>query len=87
MSPVSKSLQSTLHQIKEGFNQKLPAEALEVMHQSTQSLIDSGAASKACQQGQVVPVFSLDNQRGEHVAVSDLFGRGPLVLSFFRGFW
>ncbi|NWK57402.1 hypothetical protein HW115_17415 [Verrucomicrobiaceae bacterium N1E253] len=87
MSDLSILLQARLDRIRDDLNRQIPAEAQKLMHDSTQALIDSGQAAKACSEGEQIPVFSLANQNGAQVSVSELYGEGPLVVSFFRGFW
>lgn len=81
------SLQQKLDRIHEKLNRQIPAEAQALMNANTQNLIDSNQASKARQQGDQIPFFALANQDGQQVSISDLFNPGPLVISFFRGFW
>ncbi|MEI9887107.1 MAG: peroxiredoxin-like family protein [Rhizomicrobium sp.] len=52
-----------------------------------QSIIDSGAAAHAFKAGDRVPDFMLPNAEGRLVQSSDLFGKNPVVLSFYRGVW
>ncbi|MEK6779978.1 MAG: redoxin domain-containing protein [Candidatus Deferrimicrobiota bacterium] len=37
--------------------------------------------------GELVPDFTLPNQRGETVRLSDRLSRDPVVLNFYRGVW
>jgi peroxiredoxin len=50
-------------------------------------LIDSGAANGALKQGDHIPDFMLPNAEGLLVSSADLLGKGPLVISFYRGVW
>ena len=45
------------------------------------------AKASAVRAGQLAPAFHLNSLDGEAVALIDLVGRGPLVLSFYRGVW
>lgn len=47
--------------------------------------LDSGG--RAPKRNNVFPDFVLPDTKGRHVALADLLGRGPVVLSFFRGRW
>lgn len=50
-------------------------------------LIASGAAGDALKVGDRVPEFMVPNAEGRLVQSSDLFGKKPVVLSFYRGMW
>ena len=43
--------------------------------------------SKVIKVGDAMPAFCLSNTRGETVNSDDLLARGPLVMTFFRGYW
>ncbi len=50
-------------------------------------LIESGAAQQALKAGDRVPEFMLPNAEGHLVQSQNLFGRKPVVVSFYRGVW
>jgi hypothetical protein len=86
------TLQSRLDEFKKAFESgappyNAPHEVIETMHRATAELKASGAENKALKVGDRAPEFSLFNQDHEEVNSSDLFHRGPLVVSFFRGHW
>jgi len=37
--------------------------------------------------GDVAPDFTLEDQSGHKVALSDARGKSPVVLVFYRGYW
>jgi len=37
--------------------------------------------------GEVAPDFTLEDQNGQKVALSDARGKSPVVLVFYRGYW
>jgi cytochrome oxidase Cu insertion factor (SCO1/SenC/PrrC family) len=37
--------------------------------------------------GEMAPDFALLDQNGNRVALSDVRGKNPVVLVFFRGYW
>ena len=84
---MPRTLQERLDTIRAGFADRAPAEAREVVHRTTQELIDSGLADQATGEGDAAPAFELPDSRGELVRSADLLARGPLVLTFFRGDW
>lgn len=82
------TLQDKLDAFKVEFetNQAPPA-AVEAFHRSTQELIDAGVADRALGVGDSAPGFVLSDADGNEVSSSVLLGKGPLVLTFYRGFW
>lgn len=37
--------------------------------------------------GEVAPDFTLEDQNGQKVTLSDARGKSPVVLVFYRGYW
>jgi len=37
--------------------------------------------------GEVAPDFTLEDQNGQKVKLSDARGKSPVVLVFYRGYW
>ena len=37
--------------------------------------------------GEVAPDFTLEDQNGKKVTLSDARGKSPVVLVFYRGYW
>ena len=37
--------------------------------------------------GEVAPDFTLEDQDGNRVTLSDVRGKSPVVLVFYRGYW
>jgi peroxiredoxin len=87
------SLQDKLDAFKAAFESgkppydKVPPFVVEQIHKSTQELIASGQASRAKKVGDEAPTFSLEDADGHTVNMIDLLGKGPLVLTFYRGVW
>ena len=86
------SLQAKLDAFKADFEAgkppyKVPYSVIETMHRATAELIASGAAERALKAGDKIPRFTLDDPDGNKVSSIDLLGRGPLVISFYRGVW
>ena len=57
------------------------------MHRATDDLRASGIMDRVLKAGDRMPLFDLENTRGESVSSADLLAKGPLVVSFFRGKW
>lgn len=86
------SLQDKLDAFKASFESggppyHAPAAVHEPMRRATAELIASGAANLALKIGDKAPAFELDDADGHRVSSAQLLERGPLVLTFYRGFW
>jgi len=44
-------------------------------------------AEHALKTGDRAPAFTLNNPDGNSVSSAELFAKGPLVITFFRGHW
>ncbi|WP_438396119.1 peroxiredoxin-like family protein [Caballeronia sp. DA-9] len=64
-----------------------PPEIHPVMERATAELIASGQASRAIKAGDRAPQFILKDQDGNDVSSAALLGKGPLVVTFYRGVW
>jgi AhpC/TSA family len=62
-----------------------PPEVKAIIRRGIDYTRESGAAGLRI--GERAPDFTLPNQRGETVRLSDRFSGGPVVLSFYRGVW
>jgi hypothetical protein len=80
-------LQDKLDAYKKGFEAKAPKAALAVMHRATKDLAESGILAATVKVGDPAPDFALKNTGSQDVSLGELIGRGPLVLSFYRGRW
>ena len=82
------SLQATLDEINENFESSVTDKSiLEIMHRATDDLINSDHPLDAVREGSTMPDFTLNDSAGNAVSSAQLLGRGPLIVSFFRGFW
>lgn len=81
------SLQAKLDAMREGAKERIPAEALAVMHRATEDLRRSGIRERALAVGDAAPEFELENIDSEAVSSRALLERGPLVVTFYRGVW
>ena len=62
-----------------------PPEVKAIIRRGIDDVRESGAAGLSV--GERAPEFTLPNQRGEMVSLSDRLSRGPVVLNFYRGVW
>jgi peroxiredoxin len=86
------SLQDRLDDFKANFEAggppyNAPSSIHEPMRRATAELINSGAALNALKIGDRAPAFELDDADGERFASAQSLERGPLVVTFYRGFW
>ena len=81
------SLKEKLTAIYEASASRIPAEKRAIMAQATKDQRESGLLSNVLSMGQRAPEFSGVSHDGRTIAFGDLLGRGPVVLSFFRGHW
>ena len=81
------SLAQNLDTIREAGAKRIPAEKRAVMGAATRALRDSGIADGFIKVGDRLPEFALRNARGQVVRSVDLFNRGAVVLTVFRGHW
>jgi peroxiredoxin len=51
------------------------------------ALISSGQAGRALKVGAKAPLFVLPDTEGKTVSAAELLKQGPIVITFYRGFW
>ncbi len=81
------TLATELEQFKQGFLEKVPAEALEIMSADMERLATSGILKNSLKVGDKIPAIQLTDAQGELVSIQDKLTEGPVVLSFYRGAW
>lgn len=81
------SLEEKLSEVREGAAERIPRQALEVMHRVTRELEESGQAEEALGRGDTAPDFELPDPDGRMVSSEALRRDGPLVVTFYRGVW
>ena len=81
------SLVEQLDAIRAGAAERIPPEALAVMHRATDDLRRSGILDRVSGPGAPAPDFELENWDGERVDSRLLRAKGPLVVTFYRGVW
>ncbi|RTZ98189.1 MAG: hypothetical protein DSY90_05260 [Deltaproteobacteria bacterium] len=80
-------LQEKMDAYKKEMQSQASREALDIMHQATETLRKSGILDQVVKVGDKAPAFSLENTSGDVISMTGLLSRGPLVLSFYRGKW
>ena len=81
------TLREKIDAYKEGFKEKAPKAAQEIMHRAANDLQNSPQMLNTIKVGDMAPDFSLKNTANSDVFLSDLLDSGPVVLSFYRGRW
>jgi len=81
------ALREKLDAIREMGKTRIPPEARAIMERSVEDLRASGIMARVAKVGLPAPDFTLPNAAGQDVSLKDLRGRGPVVLSFYRGRW
>lgn len=81
----------SLKEFSENMKKNMSPEAWDKGEKAGQDAITElnakGAASRALGAGALVPSFSLKDAFGKSVSSSELFGKGAVVLVFYRGSW
>jgi len=81
------SLEQKLAQVRQSAQERIDPDALSVMKNATQWLIESGRAEEAVGAGDRLPPFELPDSEGRVVSSQNLLDRGPLVVTAYRGVW
>lgn len=80
-------LSKELAAYKASFLQRAAPESVAIMEAATANLRATGIESRALQVGAAAPELTLPDALGRAVTLSDLWRRGPLILTFYRGGW
>jgi len=81
------SLTEKLKQQKAKFLEKVPEDTAKTMQRATDDLRNSDILDRTVKPGDKAPDFTLPNESGQLVSLSDLLSQGWLILSFYRGVW
>ena len=80
-------LQDRLDRMREGFHKQAPESVTTVMRRATDDLRESGIVSRIPAVGDTLPDFELPDTDSTPVRSADLRADGPLVVTFYRGWW
>lgn len=69
------------------FRDNLPPELSALIEQGAGEISALDIVERARKPGDAAPDFTLKNQRGDARCLADYLGKGPLVLTFYRGVW
>lgn len=81
------NLQKLLEKRRKTEQENLPPQYLKVLKTSIKDLLRSGIQNKVIKPGSKLPDIELKNQNGQIIKTSDLLSEGPLIITFYRGFW
>jgi hypothetical protein len=81
------SLKDELKSLRERAEAKRPAEIVAAMRRAVDELRASGEPERVLKVGDPAPRFALPNADERIVESATLLGRGPLVVTFYRGRW
>ena len=81
------TFQERLANRKKTIEGNLAPQYLKIMHAATRNLGNSGIQKKVLKVGDHFPTFSLANKDNELFQLEKFLDKGPLVISFYRGFW
>jgi peroxiredoxin len=69
------------------FEENATPRFLKIVHDDIKRLKDSGQVNSVLKVGVQMPAFELIDQNGTLVSTNELLEDGPLVVTFYRGFW
>ncbi|CAN5602642.1 peroxiredoxin-like family protein [soil metagenome] len=81
------SLREQLDELAAQSKSKVPEATAKVMKKALDDLDKSGIVNQVLKKSAHAPDFSLPNASGQTVSLKQLLGKGPVVLSFYRGGW
>jgi len=81
------SLKDELKSLRGRAEAKRPPEIVATMRRAVDELRASGAPGRVLKVGDRAPQFALPNADERIVDSAALLGRGPLVVTFYRGRW
>jgi hypothetical protein len=81
------SLKEKLDSLKKGFESGAPKETIDLMHQETENLINSGIMDHIITVGVKAPDFTLKNTEHKDMNLYEILNKRPVVLTFYRGNW
>jgi peroxiredoxin len=81
------SLKAQLDACRRAFEAGTPPGVVAALQGSVAELVRTGLVRQALKAGEKAPMFRLRSDNGDFVSLSEVLGRGPAVVSFFRGAW
>lgn len=84
---LAETLSEQLEAYRTGWRARVPADRQAVMDNHVAHLANGGIRSTAKQIGDTAPSICLPDQNGTEYDVKNLLGKGPIVITFYRGGW
>ena len=81
------SLKAQLDACRRAFEASTPPSLVAALAGTIAELAQTGLVRRAVKAGETAPLFRLRSWNGGFLSLSELLGRGPAVISFFRGAW
>lgn len=81
------TFQERLQSLIQRIEGRMPSDDLKIMHGATKALAESGIQDGVLKVGQQAPAFTLQDESGHSFSSAEYLQKGPLVLTFYRGFW
>lgn len=86
-TPTQGTLAAETAALSAGFEQRASDDIKALYASGIQAVVDAGVVEHAKGMGDLAPDFTLTNQTGESVTLSELLAKGPVVLMWYRGGW
>jgi len=87
MTTLLPDLKQRIEDFQNAMFPKIPAEILKPLMSGIDDLVLANIDRAALREGAKAPDFDLPDPSGERVRLSRLLGRGPAVVTFYRGGW
>lgn len=87
MNPKHANLAMRLEMFHQGLLGRISPAMRETLRRAEELLARSGVVDRVLQPGALAPDFTLPDQHGLTLRLSDLLARGPVVVMFIRGGW
>ena len=81
------SLQEKLAELRAAAGRKIDHQVREKMLETTRDVVASDILEGTCQVGDRAPEFILSDSGGVFYQSRDLYEKGWLLVSFYRGIW
>ena len=79
--------QEQMARLKTRIEGNLSPRFVKIIHQAIRDLEQSDVHNQVLQVDDHAPEFALKDQKGQLVNSRDLHNQGPIVITFYRGFW
>jgi peroxiredoxin len=80
---LNQKIRATIEQIRDS----MPPDISALIEQGAGEISALDISERALRPGDVIPDFTLLNQKGQAKSAKDYLARGPLVVTFYRGAW